>query len=276
MKTITSISRITVAVLTFVVLFCATNADATPVTDGLVLWLDGQDVDGNNDGQVAGSVTNWVDKSGNDDHAINNAADAPDLEIGVGPGGTDGVDFDGNDFLYSYASVSEDVTFIAVYTPDEVSGNDLLITSRYEPNAPLNGLYGMGAGQSGNAKGELFIGSTMEGNVTAPVSVGTNYLFTYVFEFNAVDGGELILNGVSQGTADSLTTATSLPTTRTCVGNYVGATSIGLDGDLMEVLIYDRALSDEEENEVGCYLETKYGLDTPYELPTPGTLIYGR
>ncbi len=47
----------------------------------------------------------------------------------------------------------------------------------------------------------------------------------------------------------------------------------------MELLLCDRALSDEEENEVGGWLETKYGLTTAYEpvaTTTPGTLIYGK
>ncbi len=275
MKTTTNSGRICIAVLALVALFCATTVDATPITSDLVLWLDGQDVDGNNDGQVAGSVATWVDKSGNGNDAINSGASAPDLEIGVGPGGTDGVDFDGDDFLDSVAPISEDVTVIAVYTPDVVSGNGMLASAGVVGNWGA-GMYGMGGGQVGYAKGEMYIASTKEGEVLGPVSVGTTYLFAYVFEFNAEDGGELILNGVSQGTEDSLTTATSPTTTRTRVGNYVASTAAGLDGDVMELLIYDRALSDEEENEVGCYLETKYGLDTPYELPKPGTLIYGK
>lgn len=36
------------------------------------------------------------------------------------------------------------------------------------------------------------------------------------------------------------------------------------EGDIAEVLIFDRALSAEEQNEVGFYLENKYGLDTDY------------
>jgi hypothetical protein len=44
------------------------------------------------------------------------------------------------------------------------------------------------------------------------------------------------------------------------------------DGDIAEVLIYNRALSLGEKNQVGFYLEQKYSLDTAY-LPEPAGLI---
>jgi hypothetical protein len=41
------------------------------------------------------------------------------------------------------------------------------------------------------------------------------------------------------------------------------------DGDIAEIIIYDRALTTNEENEVGAYLSNKYALTTSYS--TPGT-----
>jgi len=45
----------------------------------------------------------------------------------------------------------------------------------------------------------------------------------------------------------------------------------GLTMDIGEVIIYTRSLSDTEENNVGFYLENKYGLDTGY-VPEPATM----
>ena len=40
-----------------------------------------------------------------------------------------------------------------------------------------------------------------------------------------------------------------------------------LNGDIAEVLIYNRVLTAEESEQVGAYLETKYGLSTTYGPP---------
>ncbi len=271
MKTTTNSSRICIAVLAFVALTCATSVDATPVTSDLVLWLDAQDVDGNNDGQSGGAVTNWVDKSGNGNDATNDVAvNQPTLVINGGPGGTtDAVNFDGDNWLDSLASINGDVSVIAVYNTD-VGGlaNDMLLsldgTIDYYVESVQSSLTGGRIGVPGNA----FLG-----RVQTSVVASTDYLLMWFAEWNTADGSELVIDGESKATADSSTAYSSVPTTITIVGNHP-AHSIGFDGDLMELLIYDRALSDDEEIAVGHWLETKYGLTTAY--PRPGTLVYGK
>ncbi|MCF7733827.1 MAG: autotransporter-associated beta strand repeat-containing protein, partial [Akkermansiaceae bacterium] len=44
-----------------------------------------------------------------------------------------------------------------------------------------------------------------------------------------------------------------------------------LNGDIAELIIYNRILTPEETNKVGAYLANKYGLDTEYHLP--GTIL---
>jgi hypothetical protein len=44
-----------------------------------------------------------------------------------------------------------------------------------------------------------------------------------------------------------------------------------LNGDIAELIIYNRILTTEEANQVGAYLANKYGLDTEYALP--GTIL---
>ena len=47
-----------------------------------------------------------------------------------------------------------------------------------------------------------------------------------------------------------------------------------LDGDIAEVMVYNRALSSNEQAQAGRYLADKYGIQTLYPaLPTRGTVI---
>ena len=43
-----------------------------------------------------------------------------------------------------------------------------------------------------------------------------------------------------------------------------------MNGDIAELIIYNRILTTEEANRVGAYLEGKYGLDTAYEFTATG------
>lgn len=63
-------------------------------------------------------------------------------------------------------------------------------------------------------------------------------------------------------------------------GTYTGSISpvdsvfLGLDlvGDIAEVLVYNKPLSETEQNQVGYYLDQKYAIDTAY-VPEPGSLL---
>ena len=55
------------------------------------------------------------------------------------------------------------------------------------------------------------------------------------------------------------------------VGNNACGNGAQLNGDIAELLIYNRILSTAEANQVGAYLENKYGLDTAYVVSGYGT-----
>ncbi len=50
------------------------------------------------------------------------------------------------------------------------------------------------------------------------------------------------------------------------------------DGKIAEILLFDKLLTVDEQNQVGQYLETKYGFNTEYEyrfadpIPEPATM----
>jgi hypothetical protein len=43
-------------------------------------------------------------------------------------------------------------------------------------------------------------------------------------------------------------------------------------GNIAELVIFDRVLSDSEANEVGSYLQDKYGITGAYAIPEPSSL----
>ncbi len=69
--------------------------------------------------------------------------------------------------------------------------------------------------------------------------------------------------GLNNDPSLSLRLGASVPTKRSPVGELF------YDGDIAEILVYDRVLPPEQVNEAGSYLETKYGLDTAYNPAGP-------
>ena len=90
-----------------------------------------------------------------------------------------------------------------------------------------------------------------------------------------------IARSVDQGARTPIHVATS-PDVEGITGEYFSSERVvtpskaARDGDLAELLIYSRALSDEEEFAVGVYLSEKYGLDTIYTPEKVGTLLLVR
>jgi autotransporter-associated beta strand protein len=106
------------------------------------------------------------------------------------------------------------------------------------------------------ANGPLWNGSYADSNI----KTGTTKLMG-----NVIDGTTTSLPSESFQVV-SLVTAGNVQANRICQDR----TSHGSwQGDIAEILIYDRALSDAEEVQVGSYLSTKYALSTAYPaVPT--------
>jgi len=235
------------------VLFLASacpDAGASPVTTGLQLWLDAQDVNGTGTQSPAGALGTWVNKgSGND--AMARAGFEPTLVLGTGPNGTDLVDFSTDIMDIAGMTGGHDQTVFWVLN-QETGGNRQLLNHRQNNNQRL--MLGTGGG-----KAEIQDNKSLNASIVND----RDYLLTLVVEEVTTDGAALFRDGVPVGT----TTVTDRPvfTKAASLGAHPnGATTAPFDGQLMEMLIYDRALAADEQNQVGLYLEEKYGLGTAY------------
>lgn len=245
------------------------TAATLPVTSGLELWLDANDFDG--DGVAEGIAEDglsfsggqyfaqsWQDKSGLDNDAAHVTLMAPVLIAGAGPGGTDIIRYDGTD-QHNIAgfSVGGSVTIFNVFNPDVTNSGDQLFNT--------NGSGGGGGNYitevSANAyRGRVFDGAN-QGDINTSISAGNDYIGAYVYQNNTTNGAAIALNGAVPATANTANVSTVTATA--AVGNHPNGTA-GFDGDVMEVIVYDRALSYGEQNAVGYYLEKKHNLNTAY------------
>lgn len=224
-------------------------ARAAPPDLGLKLWLDaGAGVQTN----ASGGVTNWVDQSGNGNDVAQSVAGRIPAFVSGALNGKPAVRFDGDDKLLKAAPS----------LPSGAAPRTILLVARSELGT--GDLYPFSYGSAAaNATMALDVGDEVRvvafGNDhdTGIDGDGATHLYAIVYDGATV---EPHVDG-APGAAGARVYDTTLSNL------YVGAFAdggFGYDGDVLEVLVYDRTLSPAELNETGFYLERKYGLATGY------------
>ncbi len=258
------------------------SAFATPPGTGLRLWLDGDDVDGDRrsegatESYIKGIVATWADKSGNHNDFVCTSF-YPDRTLDV-RNGRDGLLFNGtNDRLSKNGGVltagDDTYTYFAVWRPSKSSGLQRVfeqyrrdVTSAYAAILAYDGRYGFN-GQSNDA----------------------HWLVPFVHDVWRLT--DMVVDNAQQNNIDLADNGThylgrtSDPATLNLGDHYctIGAKNNGdsgelLQGELMELLVYDSALSASERITVGAYLERKYAFSFGYRASiaalsyTPSTL----
>ncbi|TAD87238.1 MAG: hypothetical protein EAY75_06310, partial [Bacteroidetes bacterium] len=217
-----------------------------PVSSGLRLHLDASQITGLSNGAT---VNTWNDVSGNGNNATSSAG-TPTYQTNA-LGGRPVVRF--ND--------------APVFTTANLSAQFPSATTTFiVANINNDNAYNLVQSQSGDqwwrwsgdglAYPALFRSSRIE-TYTAMPNSGVQ-LFTVN---SSATNWEMFINGASRGVAAA---AYSAGGALTIAG---GANSLGanpLNGDIAEVIIYNRVLTAAELDQVGSYLEVKYGLTTSY------------
>ena len=234
-----------------------------PAIAGQVLWLDGDDAstildaDGDNaatgtggaNNGFGGTVATWRDKSGSGFHVTNTTANQQPTYNATGLNGNGVLTFDGtNDKLRNTTAVvpGNDVTMFIVYNRTTAVARDAV--------------FELGAGGSRNA---IFINDSGNrvgyyANSTFYNSSGTYTTSQYeiVSAIHDVNAINMWRNGANQVSTTGLTRAST-------TGIYVGDDSSGggdLQGNIAEIIVYDRDLTSDERRDVENYLASKWGL----------------
>lgn len=301
-RKVRGISWLAVAVLMSTVVVGASRTDVSatffpwptnPNTiNGLRLWLDASDIDGDGNyvtNPANGSVvTEWKDKSGNADHALvvpgkNAGVYISDLNEGIN--GQPTVRFNrvndsmGTVFRVSGVDIravsSPKITIFTVYRPRVVAAN--------------NGVWGADNGSwdrfflsyhpgFGNkiSDGLASLGPVQAGAVVPGAGIpGVVRLLTVVYNGNVV-------NGVNKGPVNGSAAYFNGDLVRqftdsTHASNAQSTFAIGwdgdnsvFDGDIAEVLIYGRILSNSEIRDVNHYFSQKYSFPVSSPNTVPG------
>lgn len=223
---------------------------------GMLMWLKastGVTKDGN------GFVSYWADQSGAGNNVSQStAALQPVLDLSAA-NGRPAVKFQGGGNVLQtsglVAPADGPFSVLTFVSPTSIASPQ---TIYWQGGSSSTNGYGAGLTTPANLSAS-WGGSSAQITQTDPAAVGKWYLVstTYDQSFH-----RMWVNGVSAGSAPKVDS--NFNGGVFSIGNYGPAPTQGFNGDIAEVLVYNRALSDDERSSAERYLKYKYGRETPW------------
>jgi hypothetical protein len=234
------------------------GASGMPPTDGLLLWLDANDVQGS----PGDGVREWPDRTLQQPYPVEGAlAQQPVL---VDDGGYRGVAFDGvDDYLRlrnGFADFTAGLTYFAVLRFDSLVADGSCQPLVQLSNGVANGIEHDDISIQDDGAGVFFLEvlDSYLPSQTAALGIGTRMVLGVRIDPTAPVSAELYrdnstLTGVIGNYIPALT-----PRTQNYLGSglYAGCTTF--HGVMFEVLLYAHALAPVEVNQVDAYLQQKW------------------
>jgi hypothetical protein len=289
MRSQTMMTKATRILTLALLMFASVASAATSLTSisGLSVWLDGSDAstlfkDAAGTTQVSANgdqVALWRDKSGNNNNAVAWVGSTPSVPTYTTSalGGKSALTFNGsrglNNLTYAWSSSVNIFAVVSANSWSSANGYTYVLTSA-EPNYAGIALTG-GAHDGWNANEVLAFGnnwpSPASPRVNAPFGTLSNGQAAILDVSLSSTVADIALNGsLLTPTYQSLGASLSSRTGFNVAGNALGEQA--WQGNIAELVIFDRVLSDSEANEVGSYLQDKYGITGAYAIPEPSSL----
>ncbi len=240
-----------------------TEPASLPRVEGLKLWLDANDattvtLDGS-------EVTQWDDKSGQANHAVAGATKRPTYETG-GLGGRSYLDFSRDQLTVSDLGIADG------------QERTLFLVMDYSTLTQNSEIFGTATGTMIDVGTYFAPSDPREERLRLRSPAGNLYS-----EEGSVPTGANLLTVVGLGAGEGTLAFRDGVQILSDPGDFFhydltgnvgvgGALFNGREyvGHISEVLLFDRVLTGREMNDVGFYLEQKYGLDTQYRyVPEP-------
>jgi len=281
-------------------------APAVPITDGLVFQLDATDPLDNGGTTLPGNGTalgTWhnLGSFGDPADATASGSAQPTWYDSGGPNNSPRVNFDGSNDVMT-AGTASDWKFLHYDDPGNAfDGSTVFAVWRTTDSNP-DGAYGLiSTGEASTrqigydlwyddrssrgfeerarfmiTRGVHQNGAISLGNLDGTFPGATWGIQSSVYALG-VPGpdGRLLVDGTVVASQETQNTplTNSDPDHPLTIGDFGSLHSaFYLDGDFAEILIYDRELSELEQDYVGTYLQAKYGLATAYDVPEPSAL----
>jgi hypothetical protein len=232
------------------------------VNVGVQLWMRADD--------NVSTTDTWYDYSGNDNNATQATAGNQPLAVTSSVNYNPAFDFDGADDYMDFA------------TNGGISGTNLFTMASVQVRGSVGSLDGIIAQQGAvtnafmnyyTAANKYSVGSS---NVSSVLSTGT-YATANVPYMSAATRStgnlfSLYTNGIADGTG---TQTYSFLTNNLRLGNRATTADLAFDGNINEVVVYNRALTTAELRQVHSYMALKYGITMSGDyIATDGTTSY--
>ncbi|MCX6929145.1 MAG: hypothetical protein NT154_38900, partial [Verrucomicrobia bacterium] len=239
------------------------NEALAPITGpDLVLWLDAQDIDGKGTpaGQPRpGAIAVWSDKSSYRNDARQPVGDRQPTLVGDSfDDGLHAVHFTAGkqQHLSVGDSPSLDLSLLTAFVVARASdsGNDMWLFGKNHWGPPWTG-YGIAVSREGlRPWPHLGLGTEAHGYFQFGDALDSGFRVVELTYDGQIARGRLEANPVKEQAVIGKITGNALPLT---IGTLA---SQFLEGDIAEILIYRRALNDQERDQTRRYLVGKYGL----------------
>jgi hypothetical protein len=233
---------------------------SVPLGEDLALWLDAADITAAADGPVS----DWPDRSFAANAASQSTVDRQPILITNALGSLPAVRFDGsNDRLDLFSNLFANSNYpLTLFVVATTTSENTHVLGTGSSGAGFLSTYGSGLAlldgrptvkTINNGSGLLLRSGT--------VAAGAN---PRVLTARIVNGDSTIWTNCAESRSYSAAT-NAYPYTRSTIGASDGSGSNGsrdaLDGDVAEIIVYGRALSNDEIDEVSDYLSAKYLLE---------------
>ncbi|MGA8594358.1 MAG: LamG-like jellyroll fold domain-containing protein [Bryobacteraceae bacterium] len=230
--------------------------------NGLLQWLRADEGVVQSEAEPFASVTSWTDQSGHGSSATqSNAAADPAWVPQDGPSCQPAIRFDGSSYLTFHLPI-DGLNAMTVFLVARAN-NDTSDGTFHSQHAALfwveNAFWGNTYVSPFQTHLAYRFGTTQVGNdpeVLRSSDIASDFTLTAAIHNGSTDS--LYVNGKLLDTKTGRENTLAGMTGEGFIGQ--GYQNTFFTGDISEILVYDRVLSDQEREQVDYYLTTKYGL----------------
>jgi len=228
---------------------------------GLTLWLDASDIttlwtDTGGTTQVSSNgdnVSRWDDKSASGWNVIKYSTRPVPTYTAVGEGGHPAINFSAADMILSDQSISKtftQITAIMVFDSDATGADGVVPFNFYAPPAAeyddTDGIQMLSrdAATSANKYGPYY--NTADPSFFSTTAATGQAVIEVYFDFGETNVNGVYFDGTLETNGTAMTATTSMSPTAIDIGGLFRADTVGVNGTIREVIIYDKLLTASE------------------------------